>query len=271
MALGFASLVLTPFPEQERLLLVRATDALRLCRDGSFATLPRHQAEARLMQVAGRVRTRLREFIQQVRLTALPLARCNDTELLRLVQSSVKSADLVVIRECARVEPSEDSSLLQQRRLVRAIPTGPRHGLDHEGRRYRLVADMDLGRVPDREHYEVVGQAEAVAVLTALAAQAEPTLAGLLAQARDRLTRDWRPPLLPDGLILLRRARQVGAARPEPERLRQPSKPRSEPEAPGETVEPATVAADIDQASQVTTLLEAARDGVAFCEECEAG
>jgi hypothetical protein len=96
------------------------------------------------------------------------------------------------------------SGRAEQRRLVRAIASGGR--LAHAGRRYKLLADVDLARLRDRDDYEVVGRERAREILSALAAEAsvEASRGGLLVEAREKLTRDWRPPLgQPDGLVLL--------------------------------------------------------------------
>jgi LysM repeat protein/bifunctional DNA-binding transcriptional regulator/antitoxin component of YhaV-PrlF toxin-antitoxin module len=102
----------------------------------------------------------------------------------------------------------EDASLEAQRRLVREIEALVRRGLGHAGRQYRLVPDGDLARLRDRDSYEVVRQDDAARVLDGVAGQGAlggGRLALLLAEAKSRLARDWRPPLEPEGLVLLRK------------------------------------------------------------------
>ena len=188
--------------------MVRTIDAIRLCRDGGYGELPRNQAEAYLTQAARHDRTFVCDFIQRAGLTSLSLSTLDDLRLFELLRQLVKSADLVVVREGEEATDGDVRSLAEQRRLARAIDTKM---LNHEGRKYRLVADVDLRQVPNRDSYEVVSQNDAMRVLEALSKQATPSLASLLGEARDRLTRDWRPPLSPDGLVLLRRAAQLVA------------------------------------------------------------
>ena len=218
MAPGQSALVLTPSWQNERLLLVRPTDALRLCRDGGYEKVPRHQTAGYLTESALRDRTQVRDFIQRARITSLFLCELDDLRVFALLRKLIQSADLVVVREGAGDTKGEDASLAQQRKLVRAIESRIRPALNHEGRTYRLIADMDLGRLPNRDRYEVASQDEAIRLLDALAKQADPSLAGLLGEVRGRLARDWRPPLSPDGLVLLRRIAQhvASVAKPEP-------------------------------------------------------
>jgi len=90
----------------------------------------------------------------------------------------------------------------------------------YAGRQYKLVVDVELAGTPGRDSYEVVGRDEARRVLDGLAKQSAPAgdlagdLAGLLGQASAKLTPDWRPPLQPDGLILLRRSVVHAAMKP---------------------------------------------------------
>lgn len=88
------------------------------------------------------------------------------------------------------------------------------------------MADLDLGRLPDRDSYEVVGHAAAVRVLDAIAEQRgseAPDLPRLMASAREHLARDWRAPFQPDGLVLLRRLATQGAIRSDLEPTLTPS------------------------------------------------
>jgi hypothetical protein len=64
-----------------------------------------------------------------------------------------------------------------------------------------------MGRLPDRDSYEVTRHDEAVGVLTGLAGQPgmDAELHILLARAAGQVAADWRPPFSPDGLVLLRR------------------------------------------------------------------
>ena len=200
-------------------MLVRATDGLRLCREGGHERLPRHLA---LGYVPGLSRIdiwRLRGFLSDVRLTGFPLSSFDRQGILALLGKAIATEDLVVLRaRAAAKRGASDSATSELRRLVKAIDANTRGRLSYAGRQYKLVADVDLERVPGRDYYEIVPHDTAVATLRGLAGQGvAPDLAELLGKASARLTQDWRPPLSPDGLILLRRLPTVAAvAAPEP-------------------------------------------------------
>jgi hypothetical protein len=79
--------------------------------------------------------------------------------------------------------------------------------LSHQGRRLLLVAGNDLHGLPGRDAYEVLNQDQARKILLALSA--EPANHGefseLLQKTQAALAPDWRPPNVPNGLVLLRR------------------------------------------------------------------
>jgi hypothetical protein len=90
---------------------------------------------------------------------------------------------------------------------VRKIEAATRGKLNYGGRQYKLVVDVDLGKVPSRDSYEVASRDEAMRVLDSVAKESgtQGNLAALLGEASAKLAPDWRPPFAPDGLILLRR------------------------------------------------------------------
>jgi hypothetical protein len=138
----------------------------------------------------------------------------DDNGLLVLLRRLIKHRDLVLLRRCEGGEGGASDSTGKQRRLVRDIETRTRRRLSHAGQQYKLVADVDLRKLPSRDSFEVVRHDEALQILDALARQAGAggsELFQLLSKARASLTRDWRPPLEPDGLILLRRIAVVQA------------------------------------------------------------
>lgn len=203
-------LPLTPRWHEDRVWLVRATDALGLCHaGGGFRALPRHQAELYLAAIGPASRPALRDFISRTRLSSFPLCQVDDCRLVELLTRLIAGADLVLVQECAAEVKSSASAT--QRRLVREIRAKLRQPLSHEGRQYRLVADVDLGRMAGRDVYEVSNHKEATLVLDVVSKRSEPALALLLEQARGLLAPDWRAPFAPDGLVLLRKAVAVVA------------------------------------------------------------
>lgn len=206
MAFDCPALELESTLRQERIVLVRTTDAIRLCRDGSYERVAPHQTSWLVGGVAQREMASLRSFLWRARLFSIPLRSLDDAQVRLLLQQAVRTQDVSAIRRGDSAGNRSDSTA-EQRRLVRAIRAKSHGRLSYHGRSYELVADVDLGRLPDRDRYEVVGNADAAEVLLGLAQApgTEPELARLLREARGKLSRDWRPPLWPDGLILLRR------------------------------------------------------------------
>jgi hypothetical protein len=75
------------------------------------------------------------------------------------------------------------------------------------GFHFRVVAGVDLLRVEDRDLFELASGEEARRILSELSQQRNtpPPAVPLLAKAKENLSSDWRPPLEPDGLVVLRR------------------------------------------------------------------
>jgi hypothetical protein len=146
----------------------------------------------------------VRDFVLRSRLAPSSPTVFDDPRVISLLRSALKGADLVVVREGGGKNVGQPASK-QQRDLTRSIDVQTRGRLVYEGRRYLLVAGADLGRVPDRDSYQVVPQREAAQVLDAAASRTgDAALACLLRKARALLARDWRSPLVPEGLVLLR-------------------------------------------------------------------
>ena len=220
IALGIAmdsdcvSLALASSWWEEQLLLVQATDALRLCRGGSYQELPCEQAVSHAETLAERDMASVRAFVAQVRLSSSSLDMLDHHKVLALLTNSIRGRDLVALRRVEAALHQDSDSTSEQRKLVRKIETKCPRGLNHAGRRYRLVADADVAKLPDRDSYEVVRHSDAVAVVGAMARQpgGPNDLTSLLTEATGKLATDWRAPLSPDGLVLLRRLRVLAAA-----------------------------------------------------------
>ena len=200
--------------------MVRVTDAIRLCRQGGYEEIPRTQALEQLDELHSQDMGRVRDFVSRTRLTGFPLSFFDDGAVLALLRRAITSRDLAVIRENADAANRPSSASAEQRRLLKKIESMAGRSLSHTGRGYRLVADSDLAKLPDRDSYEVVQHGDATVVLDAIAAQSGTAvdLVALLTEARTKLTADWRPPRHPEGLILLRKiiAPRVVTASSEP-------------------------------------------------------
>jgi hypothetical protein len=259
MAGGFPSLVLTPFWHQERILLVGGMDAIRLCSDGRYQALQRQEIVHYWHAVSRLDQGHLRDFLSRSRLASPALANLGQVQLLRYVRDLIKGGVLVMLREGDVDGDGKSSSTVEQRRVVRSIEREGRRLLSYEGRRYKLVAGDDLAKVPNRSNYEVVVRSEATKVLDGLAKQAELSLGKLLEEARGLLSADWRPPLYPDGLVLLKAIIEQASQSPERHSAKGPAAAPIRPPEPD---------LELDQDCQASTLTNAARDGAPFCQEC---
>lgn len=217
MDVGWQALSLSPSWCKGKTILVRATDALRLCREGGYEELPRVRAWEQLDGLGRQDMGRVRDFVSRARLTGFPLSSFEDGAVLALLRGAIKNQDLVLLRQGAGQGPARPTA--EQRQLIAKIDAQTRNKLSYLGRQYKLLADVDLSKTPQRDSYEVVGREDAIQVLDGLATQmgSNPDLPPLLTKAREKLTADWRPPLSPDGLILLRRIKSLEAAKPDTE------------------------------------------------------
>ncbi len=190
--------------DRSRVVLVRQIDALRLCRDGRCDEESKSTVLWAFEEQCRKIDWKVRSFAVSAGLANPCSTRFQDHDLAELVKEAVERGRLVgVIRTGA--SSAETDATLAQRKLVRDIESRTRGRLSENGRPYKLVAGMDLSRVPERNSYEVVERGEALRVLGELAKQATANLAPLFTKARELLTPDWRPPLSPKGVVLLRR------------------------------------------------------------------
>jgi hypothetical protein len=201
--------------EDDRLavFLVESTSAISLCARGGFCKIDRMRAMALVDNMDRVAQANLRLFLARTRLSPFPLDTVDDKQLSILVRNHIRTGRLVAVRQDGESSQQTPSATTEQRRLIREIDSRLRGRLTFSGRRYKLVADVDLARIASRGEFEVVGRDEAVRVLAGMAAQhVGIDLTKLLHQASDKLTRDWRPPFgHPDGLILLRHVPVVAA------------------------------------------------------------
>ncbi len=121
------------------------------------------------------------------------------------VAQGIRHGDFVGLRKRRQATGGTDATLAE-RRLVHDIERATRGKLGAGGRKYRLVAGADLAGMPDRDRYEVVRREEGLRLLGDFSAEVpgRADLPTLLAQAAALLSPDWRPPLSPRGLVLLR-------------------------------------------------------------------
>lgn len=201
-------------------------DALKLCRDGGGRALLRGQAVALIGGLGARQWATVRAFVARLGVRGVDLTRLRDGELGNWLARQVSSGQLVAVRTGgAEPDAGGDKELVELRKLVRQIDGLSQGKLMADGRQHKLVAGQDLAKVSDRDNYHIVRQGDARAVLATVARLAGDggVLPGLLATASGKLSRDWRPPLEPDGLVLLRRIPVVAAHKPALAEVMSPS------------------------------------------------
>jgi len=187
-------------------VLVPSMDALDLRRDEGYEDVPAREA-LRIFDKMDRLPSwEMRDFAARARLPRVYLHETDDQQLLFMIRQAIADSRLIAFRKSDGAGKTT-SETVERRRLVRQIEQQTRGRLNFSGRQYKLVVDVDLGKVPGRDNYEVVGREDARRVLGGLAKQSGTAgdLVGWLTSAIEKLTPDWRPPRQPDGLILLRR------------------------------------------------------------------
>ena len=201
--LGFGILILTSLGNSERPIVLASTMKAFQLRQKGWQPVSQQDALWALDCIDRWASSGLRDFVSDARVSSFPLSDVDDHELLGIVRNAIRDGRVAAFRKGDAVEAPSANTV--RRRLVSEIATKTNGRLSYSGRQYKLVADLDLDGLPDRNYHEVVGHADAKKVLDALAA--EPTMpTELLAKASADLTKDWRKPFTePDGLILLRR------------------------------------------------------------------
>ena len=197
--------------DQSCVVLVRQVDALRLCRDGGYEEAGKSAVLWSFEGQCHEILSNVRAFAVTARLATPYSTRFQDQDIADLVRGAIERGSLVGVRENGATTAETDTTRLQ-RQLVRDLEARVRGRLSAGGRQFKLVPGLDLQGIPERNSYEVVGRSESQRVLGELAKLAGSDVAELLTKARDQLTLDWRPPLSPKGLVLLRRINAPRAA-----------------------------------------------------------
>jgi hypothetical protein len=211
MMLACLSLPISPSwssEEGERIYLVRSNDALRLCKNGEFESVAVSQAVWEFDRTSRSTIWQVRGFVAQARLFGMDVTSLGNGQMVHLVREKIRHGELVGVKQGEGWDSAGQASnaTVEQRRLVRQIEGATRGRLNEAGRQYRLIAGADLTSLPDRDSYHVVRREDAQQVLETLSKQAVGGDAKtLLLKAQDKLSPDWRPPLLPNGLVLLRK------------------------------------------------------------------
>jgi hypothetical protein len=195
-----------PATDDEEVMLVPSVRALRLRFEGGYQVVDSRKALWLFDNLDRTGQRDVRFFAAEARLTSFSHHMMDDQKVFALVRACIRDGRLVGIRR-ARSKVANASATVEHRRLVNAIDQHTRGRLIHQGRRYKLAADVDVDKVSGRNEYVVLPRATAAQVLTEIASEpgTAADLPPLLAEARAKLTKDWRAPLQPDGLVMLRK------------------------------------------------------------------
>lgn len=201
--------------DRRRILLVEAIDAIKLCGSSEHERVDPRETIWLFQEQARELGWKIEQFLARCRWYGFKERWLREHERRELVVDAIRHGNLVGVRRVRQAAVEVDATIAQ-RLLVRDIARESGGRLDEGGRRYRLVAGADADFLPDRNRYEVVRHDEGARVLRALvtAGAAGGKLSALLTQALALLSLDWRPPLSPKGLVLLRRiaAERVAAS-----------------------------------------------------------
>lgn len=207
MTISCTALCLTLPWKTEPVLLLRTTDALRLCQDHGYDEIASYRAIDSIRRLVRWDMVDVRRFVAQAGICPLGVASYDDRRLLELLCAKVQTRELALIRGGVARPAGMSSREAGERRVLSQIEALSRPPMSYGGRQYRLVLDVRLDKLPDRNNYEVVRYTDAIAVLHGLAQQdaAGSALPERLAEAAEMLSKDWRAPFSADGLVLLRR------------------------------------------------------------------
>jgi hypothetical protein len=189
----------------DEVVLVTRTAWFRVRSEGEYHEIESRQAigmALRMLDNLDRHRSiELRHFAAQ--LGRFDIHRMDHNEVLTLIRNSIHDGNVIAVQKGA-AKTQQPSATVQLRRLVAQVEKATRDKLAYRGRQYKLAVDVDLAGLPGRDYYEVASQSEARTALDGIA-QESPASAEPVRQAREKLSKDWRPPLQPEGLVLLRR------------------------------------------------------------------
>ncbi len=205
------------------IIVVRGIDGIRLCRSWdfnfTFDKVPSWQAIKELRRASRSLEREISDFLAETTIDG-PGGRSHSLhQMVNEIADHLTHGLYVGLRRVA-LTLAESDPALEERRLVREIERDTHGWLWVAGLKYKLVAGADVDGVQGRANFEVTRHDDAGRVLEKLAKQfvGKPDLRKRLLTARSKLSPDWRPPMRPTGMVLLRRigARPVASAVPTP-------------------------------------------------------
>jgi hypothetical protein len=189
--------------DEDGVVLVSSTTWCSVRAESGYHEIDSRKALWMLENLDRRRSTEVRSFVTEARLGNFDIHRMADHEVAKLIRDAIQDGRVIAVQRGAAKSDSP-STTVELRRLVAVIEKATRGKLPYRGRQHKLVVDVELACLPGRDYYEVAPQSEARAVLEGIAQESPPS-ANLLKQASGKLSKDWRPPFQPDGLVLLRR------------------------------------------------------------------
>jgi hypothetical protein len=215
------------------LVLAPRSKVIEMCREGGWEKLPTREALREFDWAQRWDFTQLRHLVGDSRMSRFDLREHRDHEVLDIVGMCIRHGEISVLRQ-GGASGKAVSETLELRRLIAQIEKQAHGRLSYRGCQYKLVLRDDLAKVPGRDNYGVVSQADALSVLEGMAG--EPGIpAELLVKAKEKLSKDWRVSSpQPNVLVLLRRnSVQAAASKSEgpaltPSQIQQMRAPKEE-------------------------------------------
>ncbi len=190
--------------DEDEVALVSSTPWRSMRAEGGYQEIDSRKALWMLENLGRRPGLEVRAFASEARLGNCSLDRMRDHEVLKLICDAIRDGRVIAV-ERGGAKSNNATATAELRRLVAQVEKVTHSKLSYRGRQYKLVVDVDLGKIPGRDSYDVVSQPDAQVVLVSIAKESPPS-AEPLRKASEKISKDWRPPFSePNGLVLLRR------------------------------------------------------------------
>jgi hypothetical protein len=190
------------------IIVVRGMDGVRLCRNWGlgFDKVPSWHAIKELRRASRSLEREISDFLVETSIGSFGGRSRSLRQMVNEISEYLTHGSYVGLRRVG-LSLAESDPALEERRLVREIERDTHGWLWVAGFKYKLVAGADVDGIQGRANFEVTGHDDAGQVLEKLAEQfaGKRDLRKRLLEARTKLSPNWRPPMRPTGLVLLRR------------------------------------------------------------------
>jgi outer membrane protein OmpA-like peptidoglycan-associated protein len=213
--------------DNKRIYIVDKIDGLWLCRNGEYVIVKNWEVSWEFERHWQSLSWEIGVFSARSCMIGLRNFWQTEHEQAANIIQGLRHGLLVGVRLNQGRSTRKEDPTVRQQQLVRQIEAKGR--LVAGSKHYRLLAGADLKGIPDRDNFEVVRHEEARRIIEKLSKDSGKPAdwAKLLVQAIETLSPDWRPPLTPNGIILLRKLVALRVASMAPEAAITPSQLRA--------------------------------------------